>query len=134
MEALTETALSNAEERWNQQASGFYRIVVEMTGDRVDAGLFDVVVRDRTVVSLSLNGRPILSERAEDYSVSGLFDILRRELALSEEPMTLGAPEGYAVHLLARFDSDNGRLIRYLRSVGGTNNSVEIRVTVFEPR
>jgi hypothetical protein len=134
LDTLTEAALSDAEATWNGHAPGFYRMVVKMTGDRLEEGVFEVVVRDRSVVSLSQNGQAVLPDRAQDYSVDGLFDILARELALAEEPSVLDAPEGYGVYLLARFDSDNGRLIRYLRSVGGTNNNIEIHVTEFEPR
>ena len=134
LDTLTEAALSDAEATWDARAPGFYRMVVEMTGDRLEEGVFEVVVRDRSVVSLSRNGRAILPDGAQDYSVDGLFDILARELALAEEPAVLGAPEGYGVYLLVRFDPDNGRLIRYLRSVGGTNNSIEVHVTEFAPR
>ena len=66
--------------------------------------------------------------------MEGLFHILEQELSLAEKPATLGAPEGYSVYLNASFDETNGRVIRYRRIVGGTSNSIDIRVVTFEPQ
>ena len=134
LQPLTEGALVQAEERWRSNEPGSYRVLVEMNGERVEPGVFEALVRGGQVVSLKRNGQAILSDRGQDYSLQGLFDILRQELALAEQPQLLGAPEGYAAHLLVRFDLKTGRLVRYRRTVAGTNNNVEIVVLEYEPQ
>ncbi len=134
LDVLTDEALLDAEARWNANAPGFYRIAIEMTGERVEAGVFEALVRRGQVISLKRNGQVILPDRAEDYSVRGLFRILEQELALAQEPSLLGAPPGYAAHLLVRFDPDNGRLERYRRTVTGVDNNIEIAILEFEPQ
>ena len=134
LEILTDEALRDAQARWNANAPGLYRVVIEMTGGRVEAGVFEALVRGEQVVSLKRNGQVILPERAEDYSIRGLFRILEQELALAQRPSLLGAPPGYAAHLLVRFDSDNGRLERYRRTVTGVDNNIEIAILIFEPQ
>jgi len=108
-----------------------YHLVIEMSGDRVETGRFEVMVRDGQVVSIRRNGLIITPGSGQDYSMDGLFRMLMQELGLSEKPSLLGAPEGYSAYLQARFDPENGRLIRYRRSVGGTSNSIDIRVLEF---
>ena len=105
-----------------------------MTGERIESGVFEVLVREGQVVSLQRNGQVILPDRGQDYSVQGLFAMLRQELALAEQPTLLGAPPGYAAHLLARFDPATGRLERYRRTVAGVNNNIEIVVVEYEPQ
>ena len=99
-----------------------------MTGDRVETGTFDVTVRDGQVVSLRRNGLIITPAGGQDYSMDGLFRMLMQELGLAEKPSLLGAPEGYSAYLQVQFDPETGRLARYRRSVGGTSNSIDIKV------
>jgi hypothetical protein len=80
------------------------------------------------VVSIRRNGLIITPGSGADYSMDGLFRMLTQELGLAEKPALLGAPGGYSAYLQARFDPDNGRLIRYRRSVGGASNSIDVRV------
>ena len=105
-----------------------YHLVVEMSGDRVETGKFEVMVRDGEVVSLRRNGLIITPGSGQDYSMDGLFRMLMQEIGLSEKPALLGAPVGYAAYLQVRFDPENGRLIRYRRSVGGTSNGIDVKV------
>ncbi len=133
-EVLTEQSLQEAATRWDANGPGLYRVIIEMKGGRVEAGVFDSLVRAGHVVSLRRNGQVILPDRAEDYSIRGLFRMLEQELALAQQPSLLGAPPGYAVHLLARFDPDNGRLERYRRTVTGVDNNIEIAILEFEPQ
>jgi len=104
----------------------------EMRGDRVEAGRFEVTVQGEEVVSLRRNDQVILPGRGHDYSMDGLFRLLFQEMDLAGKPSLLGAPEGYSVYSMGRFDPDNGRLIRYRRTVGGATNSIDIDVTEFE--
>ena len=131
---LTEDVLVDAEGRWRSEGPGLYRLVVEMSGERVETGVFEVLVRDGQVVSLKRNGQVVLPERGQDYSMEGLFGMLRQELALSEQPALMGAPPGFAAHLLVRFDEETGRLERYRRTVGGANTNIEIEIVEYTPR
>ena len=134
LDTLTEEVLVDAERRWGSEEPGLYRLVVEMSGERVETGVFEVLVRDGRVVSLKLNGQVVLPDRAQDYSMEGLFGMLRQELALSEQPALMGAPPGFAAYLLVRFDDETGRLERYRRTVGGANNNIEIEVVEYTPQ
>ena len=62
----------------------------------------------------------------------GLFKTLHQELDLAKNPALLGAPEGYSAYPMARFDEQTGRLMQYRRTVGGTSNTIDIRVAEFE--
>ena len=128
---LTFDNLTNAEAKWKTHQPEFYRLVVEMSGDRVETGRFEVAVRRGQVESLRRNGLVIRANDGQDYSMEGLFHMLQQELGLAEKPALLGAPGGYSVYLNARFDENTGRLIRYRRIVGGTSNSIDVNVVEF---
>ncbi len=132
LQPLNAEVLSQAENQWRSHRPESYRIVIEMSGDRVQDGRFEVAVRGGQVVELKRNGLVIRSTAGQDYSMDGLFHMLEQELGLAERPVTLGASEGYAVYLSARFDELSGRLIRYRRIVGGTSNSIEVNVVEFK--
>ena len=131
LQPLTVDALTQAEVRWKARRPEFYRLIIEMSGDRVETGRFEVTVRSGRVVNLKRNGLEIRPKAGQDYSMDGLFHMLEQELGLAERPATLGAPEGYSVYLNARFDDVTGRLMRYQRIVGGTSNSIDINVLEF---
>jgi hypothetical protein len=131
LQPLTLDVLTQAQAQWKTHRPEFYRLVIEMSGDRVDTGRFEVAVRSGQVVSLRRNGLVIRPNAGQDYSMDGLFHMLEQELGLAERPATVGAPEGYSVYLNARFDDMTGRLIRYRRIVGGTSNSIDIKVLEF---
>ena len=133
LETLTEAHLIEAEELWEEEKAGFYTIMVRMSGARLETGMFEALVRDGRVVGLKRNGQVVLPARAQDYSMVGLFGVLRQELALSEQPALLGAPPGFRAHLLVRFDPETGRLVRYRRTVGGANSNIEIEVLEYRP-
>ncbi|OLD18192.1 MAG: hypothetical protein AUG08_07975 [Acidobacteria bacterium 13_1_20CM_2_55_15] len=124
--------MTQAENKWRTHGPESYRIVIEMSGNRVQNGRFEVTVRDGLVIELKRNGLVIPPTAGQDYSMAGLFHMLEQEIGLAERPATLGAPEGYSVYLNARFDEMTGRLIRYRRVVGGTSNSIEVNVVEFK--
>jgi hypothetical protein len=130
--ALTIDTLSQAEEKWKAHQPAQYRLVIEMSGDRVEAGHFEVNVRDGKVVSLRRNGIGIGESSGQNYSMEGLFHMLEQELGLAEKPSMLGAPEGYAVYTNAKFDETTGRLLHYRRIVGGTSNSIDVDVRDYQ--
>lgn len=57
--------------------------------------------------------------------------MLEQELGLAEKPALLGAPPGYSVYTTAEFDANNGRLIHYRRVVGGTSNSIDVKIVEY---
>src|SRR6185436_2337948 len=106
-----------------------------MSGDRLEKSEYDVSVENGMVTSLKRNGQAVNSFQGQDYSMDGLFNIIREEMDLSSTPAKLGAPEGYTAYLMADFDSTTGRLLKYRRSVGGgANNTIDIVVQTFEPQ
>jgi hypothetical protein len=129
--ALTPSILEQAENQWRAHRPAFYRLVIDMSGDRVEAGRFDAMVRSGEVVSLRRNGLVVLPSRGQDYSMEGLFRMLEQELGLAEKPALLGAPPGYSVYTTAEFDANNGRLIHYRRVVGGTSNSIDVKIVEY---
>ena len=129
---MTPELLNQAEQKWKAHQPAAYRLVIEMSGDRVETGRFEAAIRDGQVVTLRRNGLGVTLQRGRDYSMEGLFQLLRQELGLAEKPAMLGAPPGWAAYLQARFDENTGRLIRYRRSVGGASNSIDVRVVEFE--
>ena len=131
LQPLTVDSLTQAEAHWKAHRPESYRLVIEMSGDRVETGRFEVTVQSGQTVGLRRNGLVIRPNAGQDYSMDGLFHMLEQELGLAERPATLGAPEGYSVYLNARFDEVTGRLIRYRRIVGGASNSIDINVLGF---
>ena len=131
--ALTPDILRAAEQKWTAHKPASYRLVVEMSGDRVETGRFEVEVMAGQVVSFRRNGLIISPNPGQDYTMDGLFHMLTQELGLAEKPTMLGAPPGYSVYLNAEFDEDSGRLIRYRRIVGGVSNSIDVHVTEWQP-
>lgn len=107
-------------------------MIVKVTGDRVDAGTFEVTVQSGTVISFRRNGQVLQPTYGQAYSMEGLFQVLHQEMNLAQKPELLGAPEGYTAYPMARFDDQSGRLIEYRRSVGGTANSVDIHIEQFD--
>jgi hypothetical protein len=129
---LTPQILEQAEQKWVSQQPGTYRLVIEMSGDRVETGRFEVEVRSGQVVSFRRNGLVLQPSSGQDYTIEGLFHVLEQEMGLAEKPAMLGAPEGYSVYTTAKFDDRTGRLIHYRRIVGGTSNSIDINVVEYE--
>jgi len=134
LSTLTPQMMDEAEMKWKTSKPTTYRLVVRMEGDRVDRSEYDVRVKDGVVTSLTRNGAPTKSATGgQDYSMDGLFKVIREEMELAVTPSKLGAPEGYSAYLMARFDATSGRLLKYRRAIGGANNSIDIVVLSFEP-
>jgi hypothetical protein len=128
---LTPEILTQAEQKWKAHHPAAYRLVVELSGDRVETSRLDVEVRSGQMISLRRNGLIIRPNEGQDYTMEGLFHMLEQELGLAEKPATVGAPPGYTVYTTAKFDDATGRLIRYRRIVGGTSNAIEVNVAEY---
>ena len=133
LSTLTLPGLDEAQAKWETGKPASYRLVVSMEGDRVERGEFDVEVQNGVVTSVKRNGEVVKPTEAQDYSMDGLFRIIRDELDLAKNPSLFGAPAGYSAYLMARF-SRTGGLQHYRRSVGGISNSIDIQVLSFESK
>jgi hypothetical protein len=125
--------LDRAESKWSAGKPSSYSLVVSMEGDRVERGEFDVQVQNGVVTSLKRNGEVVNLKSGEDYSMDGLFKVVRNEMDLARNPSLFGAPAGYSAYLMASFD-DKGRLQHYRRAVGGISNSIDIQILRFEAK
>jgi hypothetical protein len=132
LSTLTLAMLDEAEAKWKAAKPSSYRLVVVMEGDRVEHGEYDVRVEAGVVTEIKFNGQAVNLKPGQDYSMEGLFKIIREEIDLAKNPVLLGAQPGYSVYQMARFDSRTGGLVHYRRSVGGISNSIDIQVLKFE--
>ena len=133
MEPLTETALETARQRWVAHGAEMYHLVVRVRAPRTEPALYDVVVADGKPVAIRRNGEPVSVEEADryDYSMSGLFDLLRTDLRWTDVRPIGDTPP---IDLRARFAPDTGRLVRYRRSVGTARRRVLlVEVVSYEP-
>ena len=131
LDPLTIESVQSAEAKWRTSKPGMYRLAVEMKGDRIEPNRFEITVRGEDV-TIRRNGDVIVPAKPRDYAMEGWFRMLRQELDLASNPAMLGAPVGYSSYPMAQFDSESGRLIRFQRSVGGVQNSIEINILKFE--
>lgn len=81
-----------------------------------------VRVRNRQVVHLTLDDRPLESRHFSQYSMSGLFGAIKQFLDMDSQP---NKPRTFT---RAEFDEETGALRRYVRRVMGSNERIEIRV------
>jgi len=132
MEPVTATTLAEAERRWEASGVGSYRLVVRVRAPRFAVAVYEVVVADGRLVAVARDGRSIAPEDARhyDYSVAGLFRLMRDDLRLADVPRIGDTPP---VDLRARFAPDTGRLVRYRRTVGSARRRV-LMVEVLEYR
>ena len=63
---LTPDVLNQAEEKWKAHRPESYGVVIEMSGDRVETGRFEVTVRSGQIVSLRRNGLDIWPNAGQD--------------------------------------------------------------------
>ena len=134
MEPLTETALETARRRWVTHGSDSYHLVVRVRAPRTEPVVYDVMVAGGALTEIERNGERVRPEDADhyDYSVSGLFDLLRTDLRWTHVTEIDNTP---AVDLRARFEPETGRLVRYRRTVGtGRRRVLMVEVVSYEPQ
>src|SRR3989454_11590703 len=83
LQPLTSDRLTEAEAKWKAHRPDTYRLVIEMSGDRIETGHFDVSVARGQIISLRRNGLVIHPTAGQDYSMDGLFHMLGQELGLA---------------------------------------------------
>ena len=108
---LTAAILGANESRWLARATGDYDLEFVLRKDRRPDEAWIVHVRGGSVESMKLDG--VAAKRPNDaYTVTGLFDIMRRELELAGSAKV---PEGArrGALLEARFDTETGAPLRF---------------------
>ena len=130
MQPLTPEGLVAARQKWHDAHIQDYDMKLQISGT---AGRVDVQVREDKVVDLHVNGEPASTGEPHSYTVDGLFDILERESEMSRDPSSPLAGQGKAI-VRVHFDEKYGLPRRYLRVIGGTNRSNEMKVMQFTPK
>ena len=133
MQPLTATTLEEAQRRWQAHGSDSYHLVVRVRPPGFDVAVYDVVVAGGKVVKLEHDGQGVRPEDVYhyDYSVSGLFALLREDLRLADMPAVGDTPP---LDLRARFEPETGRLMRYRRTVGSARRRVLlVEVLEYQP-
>lgn len=133
MEPLTAGVLEAAEGRWRTHGTDGYRVVVSVRAPRFGRAVYEIDVRGGRPVRISRDGEELRAEEAahHDYSIAGLFELLRSDLALNAV-----RPEGDVppIDMRAVFEPETGRLVRFRRTVGSARRRVLlIEVTRYEP-
>jgi hypothetical protein len=118
---LTAEQLSAAERLWKEKGPRDYEM--DYTLKKVDGTEeYAVQVRNNRVVAVTRNGQPV-EERLFHYSdMRALFGFIDEFLKQDAQPQS---PRTFAT---ATFDSEDGHLIHYIRSVMSKRERVEINV------
>jgi hypothetical protein len=81
---ITFELLDAAASRWSANSPNDYDMEIELTG--INPGVAHVEVRHGNVTAMTLNGRPTKPHIWDDWSVPGLFTIIRRDLEVCMAP------------------------------------------------
>jgi hypothetical protein len=132
MQPLTARTLEEARQRWAAHGADSYHLLVRVRAPRAPVVVYDVVVAGGKLVRIEDDGHAARPAEASghDYSVPGLFDLLRDDLRLADVPRIGDTPP---LDLRARFEPETGRLVRYRRTVGSARRRV-LLVEVLEYR
>lgn len=134
MEPLTAATLDAAERRWAANGPDSYHLVVRVRPPRFKPAVYDLVVSHGEVVALERDGTPVRPEHLEryDFSVEGIFALLREDLHLTE--VRPGDGDVPPIDLRALFEPATGRPVRYRRTVGTARRRVLlVEVLRYEP-
>ncbi len=133
MEPLSAATLEAAERRWAAHGPESYRLVVRVRPPRFKPAVYDLVVSHGEVVLLERDGEPVPPEHAGryDFSVPGIFALLRDDLRLTEVRPGSDVPP---IDLRVRFEPATGRPLLYRRTVGTARRRVLlVEVLRYEP-
>jgi hypothetical protein len=126
---LTPERLAEAQTLWQQNGPPNYDM--KYTVKRFDAKSedhFEVRVRAGKVIGVLDNGRPLESTQYHYHDIRALFGFL--EDFLEQEKAN---PQQARATTFFEFDSNDGHLVRYVRSATGRPNGIEITVDHFRP-
>ena len=123
--------LAAARARWSQHGPADYEIILQMGGALTDRRR--IVVRDHQVVDMTVNDRAASESSWAFWSVDGLFTFLEEEIRNKEDPVPgLGVSDPRQIVLRARFDTELGYPIYFLRHLLGRQQGTEWEVVAFE--
>ena len=81
---ITFELLDAAVQRWSANGPSDYDMDIELTG--INPGVAHIEVRHGNVTAMKLNDRPTKPHTWDDWSVPGLFSIIRRDLEVCMAP------------------------------------------------
>lgn len=143
--AITMDQLNAAAQRWATSGPASYDLDLEQTG--VNPGKIHVEVRRGEVTAMTLNGHPTRQHLWDDWSVPGIFAVIRRDVEVCMPALNVKAqqkaaadgqnPEGSAgsappVFPRGLFDPHYGYPLQYHR-ITPTGTDASWRVTKFTP-
>jgi hypothetical protein len=140
---ITIVDVNAAAARWTDHGPSDYDMDLEQTG--VNPGQIHVEVRRGQVTAMTLNGHPTRQHLWDDWSVPGIFAIIRRDVEVCMPDLNARVQqkaaadsqnlEGSVPPILPRglFDSHDGHPIQYHR-ITPTGADANWRVVQFTPR
>jgi len=116
---------------WAANGPRNYDLDIEQTG--VNPGTFHVEVRGGEVTEMKRDGRPTRQHLWDDWSVPGLFSVIRRDVdaCMPELNAKAGNPDGPPIVPRGTFDPHDGHPTQYHR-ITPTGADAKWRVTKFE--
>lgn len=130
LDELSEENLAAARQRWQAAGIDSYDATFQIKQPGMDTDVYAVSVRRGHIAKLLRNGRPAGVNDPHDYTVDGLLGILEQDLHGKGKAFG-NSPD--QVMLRVRFDEQNGMVRRYLRVIGGTGKSSELKLLSFTP-
>ncbi len=132
-EPLTIQRLLEARDRWARSGPAGYDLEVIVSG--AQQGRHQISVRDRKVVSMTTEGRPVEASVWEHWTVEGMFRFLETELQHAERPeIGFRVKDKSQVVQYADFDSATGYPRHYWRHVMGQAVGIRWEIATFTPR
>jgi hypothetical protein len=124
---LKPEALEKAWALWKEKGPADYELVYTVQKPGAEADKIEVRVRHKKTVGLTINGRPAEARLFAYYGMDELFNQISEFLRKDAEP---GKPRAY---VRGEFDPQDGHIEKFVRSVMGTQERVEIHVLELRP-
>lgn len=135
---ITFEILDDAVKRWSDAGPQNYQFDAELTG--VNPSVVHVEAQNGLVTTMTMNGRPTKAHTWDDWSVPGLFGVIRRDLEVCMNPQNQNkqieganqnAAQAEVVVPRGTFDPKLGYPMQYHR-VTPTGQDAKWRITRFE--
>jgi hypothetical protein len=110
---VTYTVLDDADARWEANDPGSYDLEIVQSG--VNPGKVEVEVREGNVTKALHNGRPLKPHTWDDWSVPGLFAIIRLDLDVCAKEAKQNPGGRPSIFSRGKFDSKYGYPLVYRR-------------------
>ena len=127
---MTSDAFEAAREHWKRHGPASFEMDIEQSLGLT--GKIHVEVRHEQVTAMTINGEPAAPRLWDSWSVPGLFGIIRLDLDRNSAAAAAGQSQP-VVFQQAEFDADNGLPRVYRRTELEGGQSVEWRITAFQP-